>query len=162
MKQIKVISIIIFLLCYDIVVCRSQSLQQVIAMAQDSAITAFQSRYEYDYYLAQYAEFEALRKPQLYLDVTPNYQRVISDPSRNYVSLRNFDRLSASAQMQLTQKMLGWGGEAYIGTHALWSEYFANDKNNYPRDFVATPVILGYRQSLLGYNPYRWEKAIDI
>lgn len=141
--------------------CLAQSLQQVISMAQDSAITAFQSRHEYDYHLAQYAEFEALRKPQLNLELTPNYQRVISDPSRNYVYLRNYDRLSASAQMQLTQKMLGLGGEAYLGTQALWSEYFANDKNDYPRDFVATPIILGYRQTLLGYNPYRWEKAVE-
>ncbi len=139
----------------------AQSLQQVITMAQDSAITAFQSRYEYDYHLAQYAEFEALRKPQLNLEVTPNYSRVVSDPSRNYVYLRNFDRLSASAQMLLTQKMLDWGGEAYVGTQAMWSEYFGNDKNDYPRDFVATPIILGYRQTLLGYNPYRWEKVVE-
>lgn len=142
-------------------ICCAQSLQQVITMAQDSAVTAFQSRHEYDYHLAHYAEFEALRKPQLKLDVIPNYSRVINDPSRDYVYLRNFDRLSASAKMQLSQKMLDWGGEAYLGTQALWSEYFSNDKNDYPRDFVATPIILGYRQSLLGYNPYRWEKAVE-
>ena len=152
---------IIILLCGFPALCAAQSLEQVIKMAQDSAITAFQSRYEYDYHQAQYAGFEALRKPQLSLEVTPNYSRVISDPSRDYVYLRNYDRLSAAAQMRLSQKMLDWGGEAYLGTQALWSEYFAGDKNNYPRDFVATPIILGYRQSLLGYNPYRWEKAVE-
>ena len=141
---------LVFLLCGLPAFCSAQSLEQVIKMAQDSAITAFQSRYEYDYHQARYAEFEALRKPQLNLEVTPNYQRVISDPSRNYVYLRNYDRLSTAAQMRLSQKMLDWGGEAYVGTQALWSEYFANDKNDYPRDFVATPIILGYRQSLLG------------
>lgn len=160
MKQ-KAIHIILSLLGCLPVVSPAQSLQQVIAMAQDSAITAFQSRHAYDYQLAHYAEFEALRKPQLNLKVTPNYMRVVSDPSRNYVYLRYFDRLSFAAQMQLTQKMLEWGGEAYLGTQTMWSEYFGSDKNNYPRDFVATPVILGYRQSLLGYNPYRWEKAVE-
>ena len=161
MKQIRYTGIIILLLGCCHAVCQAQSLQQVIAMAQDSAITAFQSRYEYDSRKAQYAEFEALRKPQLYLDVMPNYSRVISDPTRNYVYLRNYDRLSAMAQLKLSQKMLNWGGEAYVGTQALWSEYFSADKNNYPRDFVATPVLLGYRQSLLGYNPYRWEKLVE-
>jgi hypothetical protein len=151
----------LILLCVFPAFCQAQSLRQVIAMAQDSAITAYQSRYEYDYHLAHYAEFEALRKPQLKLDVTPNYSRVISDPSRDYVYLRYFDRLSATAKLQLSQKMLNWGGEAYVGSYALWSEYFAKDKNDYPRDFVVTPVILGYRQSLLGYNPYRWEKAVE-
>ena len=161
MKHLTYSGIILLILSCCHVNCWAQSLQQVIAMAQDSAITAFQSRFEYDSRKAQYAEFEALRKPQLYLDVTPNYSRVISDPTRNYVYLRNFDRLSASAQLKLTQKMLNWGGEAYVGTQALWSEYFSNDKNNYPRDFVATPIIMGYRQSLLGYNPYRWEKLVE-
>ena len=138
MKQLRYTGVIILLLgCQAI--GRAQSLQQVIAMAQDSAITAFQSRYEYDSRKAQYAEFEALRKPQLYLDVAPNYQRVISDPARNFVYLRNYDRLSALAQLKLSQKMV----------------------NNYPRDFVTTPVLLGYRQTLLGYNPYRWEKLVE-
>jgi outer membrane protein TolC len=160
MKKLRYTGVIILLLgCQAI--GRAQSLQQVIAMAQDSAITAFQSRYEYDSRKAQYAEFEALRKPQLYLDVAPNYQRVISDPARNFVYLRNYDRLSALAQLKLSQKMVNWGGEAYVGTQAMWSEYFSADRNNYPRDFVATPVLLGYRQTLLGYNPYRWEKLVE-
>lgn len=160
MKKLRYTGVIILLLgCQAI--SRAQSLQQVIAMAQDSAITAFQSRYEYDSRKAQYAEFEALRKPQLYLDISPNYSRVVSDPSRNYVYLRNYDRLSAAAQLKLSQKMLNWGGEAYVGSQAMWSEYFPADKNDYPRDFVATPVLLGYRQTLLGYNPYRWEKLVE-
>ena len=160
MKKLRYTGAILLLLgCQAI--GRAQSLQQVIAMAQDSAITAFQSRYEYDSRKAHYAEFEALRKPQLYLDISPNYSRVISDPSRNYVYLRNYDRLSAGAQLKLSQKMLNWGGEAYVGSQAMWSEYFPADKNDYPRDFVATPVLLGYRQTLLGYNPYRWEKLVE-
>ena len=160
MKQLRYTGVIILLLGWH-TAGRAQSLQQVIAMAQDSAITAFQSRYEYDSRKAHYAEFEALRKPQLYLDISPNYSRVVSDPSRNYVYLRNYDRLSAGAQLKLSQKMLNWGGEAYVGSQAMWSEYFSADKNNYPRDFVATPVLLGYRQTLLGYNPYRWEKLVE-
>jgi outer membrane protein TolC len=160
MKQLRNTGVIILLLgCQAI--GRAQSLQQVITMAQDSAITAFQSRYEYDSRKAQYAEFEALRKPQLYLDVAPNYQRVISDPARNFVYLRNYDRLSALAQLKLSQKMVNWGGEAYVGTQAMWSEYFSADRNDYPRDFVATPLLLGYRQTLLSYNPYRWEKLVE-
>ncbi|MBQ6747351.1 MAG: hypothetical protein IJR07_09950 [Bacteroidaceae bacterium] len=63
--------------------CFAQSLEEVIKLAQDSAITAFQSRYEYESYQAQNAAFEALRRPQLTLQFTPNYQRVVSDPSRD-------------------------------------------------------------------------------
>ena len=136
------------------------SLEQAIRQAQDSTIIAFQSRHEYNYYQLHYDEFIALRKPQLTLRVAPNYSRLINDLSRDYIYLRNYDNLSAAASVRLTQKMLGWGGEAYIGTQAIWSEYF-NSQSTEARQFMAAPILVGYRQTLLGYNPYRWEKAIE-
>ena len=139
----------------------AQSLEQVIRLAQDSTITAFQSQYEFESCQAHFAQFEALRKPQLELRFVPNYQRIITDPSRDYVYIRNFNRFSASAQLQLTQKVLGLGGEAYVGSRALWSEYFTSDQRDLPREFITMPVVMGYQQSLMGYNPYRWERIIE-
>jgi outer membrane protein TolC len=152
---------LIVILCSFPLLCRAQSLEQVIQLAQDSTITAFQSRYEYEYYAQQFARFEALRKPQLELKLTPNYLKVITDPSRDYVYIRNFNRFSTSAQLMLTQKVLGLGGDAYVGSQAIWSEYFRNDQRDMPREFVTMPLVLGYQQSLMGYNPYRWEKAVE-
>jgi len=155
------LSTLIILLCGFQFLCQAQSLEEVIALAQDSTITAFQSRYQYESALLQHDSFEALRKPQLTLNLKPNYYRMVSDPSRDYVYLRNFDRFSASAQLMLTQKVLPLGGDAYVGSQALWSEYFVRDNAGRPRDFVATPLILGYQQSLLGYNTFRWEKRAE-
>ena len=59
----------------------SLTLDEVIRLAQDSAITAFQSQYEYQSRQASYEAFEALRKPQLSLKVVPNYSRIVSDPN---------------------------------------------------------------------------------
>ena len=136
------------------------SLEQAIRHAQDSTIIAFQSRHEYQSNISRYEEFIALRKPQLNLRVAPNYSRLISDLTRDYVYLRNYDNLSAAASVTLSQKMLGWGGEAYIGSQAIWTEYF-NSNATQVRQFVAAPILVGYRQTLLGYNPYRWEKVIE-
>ena len=138
----------------------TMSLDQAIRQAQDSTIMAFQSRHEYDSYAWHYDEFLALRKPQLNLRVAPNYSRLLSDLSRDYVYMRNYDNLSAAASVTLSQKMLGWGGEAYIGSQAIWTEYF-NSQSSEARQFVAAPLLVGYRQTLLGYNPYRWEKAVE-
>ena len=149
------------ILCSFPLLCRAQSLEQVIQLAQDSTIAAFQSRYEYEYHAHQFARFEALRKPQLELKITPNYLKIITDPSRDYVYVRNFNRFSTSAQLMLTQKVLGLGGDAYVGSQALWSEYFRNDQRDMPREFVTMPLVMGYQQSLLGYNPYRWERIIE-
>ena len=136
------------------------SLEQAIRHAQDSTIIAFQSRHEYDSYTLNYDAFLALRKPQLNLRVAPNYYRLVSDLSRDYVYLRNYDNLSAAASVTLSQKMLNWGGEAYVGTQAIWTEYFSSDATA-ARQFMAAPVLVGYRQTLLGYNPYRWEKVVE-
>ncbi len=100
------------------------TLSEVIRLAQDSAITAFQSQQEFSSQQASYEAFEALRKPQLSLRVVPNYSRIVSDPSRDYVYLRNYDIFSTSAQLRLSQKVLPFGGEAYVGTQAIWSEFF--------------------------------------
>ena len=147
----------------SIIHCKAQpqlSLEEAIRLAQDSTIIAFQSQHEYDYYLLHYEEFTALRKPQLILRVAPNYSRLISDLSRDYVYMRNYDNLSAAASVRLTQKMLDWGGEAYVGTQAIWSEYFGSQSAQ-ARQFMAAPLLVGYRQTLLGYNPYRWEKTVE-
>ena len=136
------------------------SLDQAIRHAQDSTMMAFQSRHEYDSHTLHYDEFLALRKPQLNLRVAPNYYRLVSDLSRDYVYLRNYDNLSAAASLTLSQKMLGLGGEAYVGTQAIWSEYFSSQAAEV-RQFMAAPFLVGYRQTLLGYNPYRWEKAVE-
>ena len=153
--------LLIAILCSFPLLCRAQSLDQVIRLAQDSTLTAFQSRYEYEFYTQKYAQFQALRKPQLEFRLSPNYMKVVTDPTRNYVYIRNFNRFTTSAQLQLTQKVLGLGGDAYVGSQALWSEYFAGDQRDMPREFVTVPLVFGYQQSLLGYNPYRWEKVVE-
>ena len=137
------------------------TLDEVIRLSQDSTITAFQSRQEYRSRQASYEAFEALRKPQLALKLVPNYSRVVSDLTRDYVYLRNYDILSTAAQLKLSQKVLPFGGEAYVSTQAIWSEYFRESATGYPRQFVANPILVGYSNSLLGYNPFRWEKQVE-
>jgi len=137
------------------------TLDEVIRLSQDSAITAFQSQQEYRSRQASYEAFEALRKPQLSLKVVPNYSRIVSDPSRDYVYLPNYDIFSTSAQVRLSQKVLSFGGEAFIGTQAIWSEFFREEASGHPRQFVASPLLVGYSHTLLGYNPFRWEKQVE-
>ena len=157
---------ILLLTLFSMITLRSMgqtplTLDVVIRLSQDSAITAFQSRQEYQSRQASYEAFEALRKPQLSLKVVPNYSRIVSDPSRDYVYIRNFDILSTSAQVKLSQKVLPFGGEAFIGTQAIWSEFFREEASAHPRQFVASPLLVGYSHTLLGYNPFRWEKLVE-
>ena len=135
---------------------KAQGLQEYIRLAQDSTITAFQSRYEYQHAQSSYDLFQSLRKPQLVFNLQPNYSRYINDPSRNYVYLRDYDILSSSAQLKMSQKLLGIGGEAYVATQFTWSHFF-NATPSYPL-YAVMPVVVGASIPLIGYNPYKWEK----
>ena len=134
------------------------TLDEVIRLSQDSTIAAFQSQHEYRSRQASYEAFEALRKPQLSFRIVPNYSRIISDLTRDYVYLRNYDIFSTSAQLKLSQKVLPLGGEAYVGSQLIWSEFFRETATGYPRQFVASPVLVGYSNTLVGYNAFKWEK----
>ena len=136
----------IVLLCCLPLTGRAQSLDEVIRLAQDSTIMAFQSRYQFEYNSLRYARFEALRKPQLEFRFSPAYQRIIADPDRPYVYLRNFDRFSSSAKLRLSQKLLGLGGDAFVESQALWSEYFGRDVNNRPRSPLSATIPIGGRK----------------
>ena len=135
---------------------KAQGLQEYIRLAQDSTITAFQSRYEYQHAQSSYDLFQSLRKPQLVFNLQPNYSRYINDPSRNYVYMRDYDILSSSAQLKMSQKLLGIGGEAYVATQFTWSHFF-NATPSYPL-YAVMPVVVGASIPLIGYNPYKWEK----
>lgn len=153
----------IFLLPSSVINLHAQTpltLERAIRLAQDSTIAAFESRYEKESRMLHYDEFMALRKPQLNLRVAPNYYRLITDLSYDYIDIDNYNNLSAAASVTLSQKMLNWGGEAYIGTKAIGTGYFNADNAN-SWQYMAAPILMGYRQTLLGYNPYRWEKAVE-
>jgi outer membrane protein TolC len=135
---------------------RAQGLQEYIRLAQDSTITAFQSQYEYQHAQSSYDLYLSLRKPQLSFNLQPNYSRYINDPSRNYVYMRDYDILSSSAQLKMSQKLLGIGGEAYVASQFTWSHFF----NQTPRYsmYAVMPVVVGANIPLIGYNPYKWKK----
>ena len=138
---------------------KAQGLQECIRMAQDSTILAFQNQYEYQYAQRNYDEFMALRKPQLNFTLQPNYTRYLYDPSRSYVYQRNYDILSAGAQLKLSQKITGIGAEAYVASQFIWSQ-FLNGNPAYPL-FAFMPVVAGFKMPLIGYNPYKWEKTVE-
>lgn len=138
---------------------KAQGLQEYIRMAQDSTILAFQNQYEYQYAQRNYDEFLALRTPQLVFNLQPNYTRYLYDPSRSYVYQRDYDILSTGAQLRLSQKLVGLGAEAYVASQFLWSR-FLNGDPAYTR-FALMPLVAGFKMPLIGYNPYKWEKAVE-
>lgn len=137
-------------------------LERTVELATDSSLTA--DRYRSVFHEARYAwlSWMAGRKLQLELSTTPlNFeqlmtQRYVSDTDND--EYRQQKRLLSSASVQAQQVMEPWGGSFYASTGLA---YLGNYGDFTQHQFAVTPVRVGYRQELLGYNPYRWNRQTE-
>jgi outer membrane protein TolC len=138
------------------------TLEQTIAIAADSSLEAFRSK---NLYLAgywQYRTYQAARLPGLTLNLTPaEYYR---DIIRRYDSASDIDvyrrqqSYYASGGLEVTQNFDALGGSFYLNSDLGYMRNFG--VNTYTQ-FTSIPVRIGYYQSLVGYNPFRWERKIE-
>ncbi|MBQ5576678.1 MAG: TolC family protein [Bacteroidales bacterium] len=138
------------------------SLDDVIALAKDSSLTAF--RYK-NMYLANYwnfKSFKAQRLPSLTLDVQPvvyNRQLVSRYDSENDIDIyRQQKSYAASAGLTLTQNFDPLGGTFYVTTSLDYLRGFGDNTFN---QYTAVPFIIGYRHNSFGFNQFKWDRKIE-
>ena len=138
------------------------TLNKAIEQAADSSLEAFRMK---NMFLSGYWEFrtyQAQRLPSLTMNLTPaQYYR---DITRRYDSENDLDvyrkqqSFYAVGSMEVKQNfdLLG-------GTFVLDSDlgYIRNFGDNTYSQFTSVPVRIGYNQSLLGYNPFKWSRKIE-
>ncbi|MDE5761725.1 TolC family protein [Bacteroides sp.] len=137
-------------------------LQQTIALANDSSLEAFRTK---NMYLAGYWEFrtyKANRLPSLTLNMTPaQYNRDITkryDSEQDLDIYRSQQSFYAYGNLAIRQNFDLTGGTFYLDTELGYMRSFGGNKYT---QFTSVPVRLGYSQSLIGYNPFRWERKIE-
>lgn len=161
MKLLKrnILAAVMSVLACNHIQAQDFSLDEAIFIAKDSVYTVMADQYGLKAADARYDEMLALRKLQLKLNVSPYYSKYVIDPTRDYLYERNYDMLGTMVDLSLTKQILSWGGEAYASSQFAWSEYFnGSNRSGYSRQFAATPIRIGYRQDLLGYNDYPWQQ----
>lgn len=138
------------------------TLDRTIEIAADSSLEAFRSKNLYLTGYWQYRTYKADRLPSLTLNLTPTeYYR---DITRRYDSESDIDvyrkqqSYYAGGKLEVKQNfdLLG-------GTFILDSDlgYIRNFGDNAYSQFTSVPIRIGYSQSLLGYNPFKWERKIE-
>ena len=154
------------LLCTAVAATAQQSvrldMERAFQLATDSSLTA--DRYRSVFQEAHYAwlSWMASRKPQIDLSTTPLQfeqemtQRYVSDTDND--EYREQKRLLSSVNLQAEQVMERWGGSLYASTGLA---YLGNYGDYIQHQFATTPIRVGYRQELLGYNPYRWNRQTE-
>jgi outer membrane protein TolC len=115
-------------------------------------------------YLANYWEyrtFKANRLPSLTLYMTP--LRYYHDFTRRYDSEQNIDvyrrqqSLYTYGNLAVQQNFDLTGGTFFIDSELGYLRNFGDQARS---QFTSVPIRVGYRQELLGYNPFKWEKKI--
>lgn len=138
------------------------TLERTIEIASESSLEAFRSKNMYLVNYWQYRSYKADRLPSLTLDLTPaQYYR---DITRRYDSENDIDvyreqqSFYSGGQLQVNQNFDLLGGSFFLNSSL---DYMRNFGNNTHTQYSTVPIRIGYSQSLLGYNPFRWQRKIE-
>ena len=137
-------------------------LKRTIGLASDSSLTAFRNQNMYLSGYWEYRTYKANRLPSLSLNLTPaQYYRYITqryDSNADMDVYREQQMFSAGGGLTLQQNFDWTGGTFYLESDLEYMRNFGDTKST---QYSSVPVRVGYTQSLLGYNPFRWERKIE-
>ena len=110
------------------------------------------SEWSYKFYKANYL-------PSLTFSSSPALNRVISkitlpDGTSSFVGQ---NQLSTNATLSLTQNISLTGGQLFLKSTLLRNDEFENKTVAYN----SQPVVIGYQQTLFGYNSLKWSRRIE-
>jgi outer membrane protein TolC len=138
------------------------SLSEVIRLAQEQSPDALIAKHRFRRSYWDYRSFKAGYLPNLKLDATlPNYNRTIdaitqSDGTEEY---RERQLARYTANLSLSQRIGLTGGEVFLNSGLQRIDNYYTDTTT--KQFLSTPVSIGFRQPIFSYNSYKWEKKIE-
>jgi hypothetical protein len=138
------------------------SLQQAVTMANDSSLTAFKNQNLYASGYWEWRTFKANRLPSVSLSLMPaQYYRYITqryDSQQDLDIYRTQQIYTASGGLTASQNVDFLGGSLYLESDLDYMRNFGLETSN---QFSSIPVRIGYKQELLGYNQFKWDKRIE-
>lgn len=138
------------------------TLEKTIELAGDSSLMAFRYRNMFQSSYWQYVSYRAARLPSLSLQLMPaSYNRYMTqryDSEQNIDLFRQQQMFSAGGSLQMSQNFDLLGGVFYLESGL---EFMRNFGANSLMQYSAVPVRLGYRQNLIGFNAFKWERKIE-
>ena len=137
-------------------------LQKTIQLANDSSLEAFRTQNMYLSGYWEYRTYKANRLPSLTLNMTPaEYNRDITkryDSEKDLDVYRSQQSFYASGNLAIQQNFDLTGGTFYLQSQLGSMRSFGGNKTT---QFTSVPIRLGYSQSLVGYNSFKWERKIE-
>lgn len=138
------------------------TLDDAISIAADSSLSAIRAHSSYLSGYWEYRAFKAERLPSLTLNLTPaQYNRRIIqryDSGSDRDVYRTQQSYYASGGLSVKQNVDWTGGTLYMDANLDYLRYFGADTYS---QFTSVPFRIGYSQSLVGYNAFKWDKLIE-
>ncbi len=139
---------------------RQFTLEQVIEIAQKQSPDALLAKNRFLKSFWEYRSAKAQLLPKLSVDAQiPNFSRTIvpvTQPDGSDV-FRETAQAKTSAGISLNQNIGVTGGQVFLSSNLQRIDYLDSDSTAY----LASPLIIGYKQDIFTFNPYRWSKKID-
>ncbi|MBO5467348.1 MAG: TolC family protein [Prevotella sp.] len=166
MKHINILLTLIMLLSFSFTSVQAQELRltldDAINMAADSSLSAVKAQRSYLSGYWEFRSYKAARLPSLTLNLTPaQYNRNIVqryDSEQDRDVFRTQQSYYASGGLSVKQNIDRTGGTVYLNSSLDFLRSFGD--NPYTQ-FSSVPFRIGYSQSLVGYNPFKWDKLIE-
>lgn len=138
------------------------TLDDAITMAADSSLSAVKAKRSYQSGYWEYRAYKAARLPSLMLNLTPaQYNRNIVqryDSENDRDVFRTQQSYYASGGFSIVQNVDWTGGTLYLNSSLDFLRSFGDDAYS---QFSSVPFRIGYSQSLIGYNQFKWDKLIE-
>lgn len=135
------------------------SLQQTIELAKHQSPDAQTARHSFRSAYWNYKSYRSNYLPSLKLTSTPYLNRAIDKISLEDGKVKFVEQnlLSTDLTLSLSQNIPWTGGTFFIETAAQRMDQFDDHSTSYQ----TSPVSIGYRQSLFGYNSLKWNRRIE-
>jgi outer membrane protein TolC len=135
------------------------TLDQTIELARKQAPEVLYARHTFRSAYWSYCWYKANYLPSLTFNSSPNFNHTINpitlpDGRQQFVPQ---NELSTNANLSVNQNFALTGGSFYIQTGLQRIDQL-DDKT---KEYNSTPIVLGYQQSLLGYNSLKWSRRTE-
>lgn len=138
---------------------KTYSLFELVETARASSIEAQNTRNKYKNQYWNYKVYKSDQKPQIGVNATlPNFNREIrlvqqEDGSNDFQYVVQSTNLASLTVQQNTPL----GGQLFVRSDLQRFDNFETNETYYN----ANPAVIGYRQSVLGFNQFRWSAKIE-
>lgn len=135
------------------------TLDEAVSLARENSPSALSAKHSFRASYWSWRSYKGDQLPSLSLSSGPTLNRNIRpilQPDGSEV-FKKQDKMSTDVALWVTQNVPFTGGDIYMKTQLSRLDMFSSNSV----DWQTTPLVVGYRQNLFGYNDLKWQKRLE-